>query len=288
VPSPVSRFVTANGIRLHYLDWGHSTRPAVLFLHGGSAHAHWWDFLIPRLVDRYRCIALDLRGHGDSGWPESVDYRLESNAADVAAVVDALGLRPVTVIGHSFGGFVAMAYARVADARLAALVIVDSRVRVGERSARYMDALRKFPQPIYRSIEEAIRRFRLLPTASSAHHEVIAQMVRHGIRARDDGTWTLKFDRRAMSSTPPTDFSSAIAAVRCPVLAVRAEHSTIVSPAALDEFRRANPAVELVEIADAHHHVMLDQPAALAAAIGTFLDRALRETEDGRRGTGAS
>jgi pimeloyl-ACP methyl ester carboxylesterase len=288
VPSPVSRFVTANGVRLHYLDWGDSSRPAVLFLHGGSAHAHWWDFLIPQLVDRYRCIALDLRGHGDSGWPEPVDYRLESNAGDVAVVLDALGLRPVTVIGHSFGGFVAMAYARGADARLATLVIVDSRARVGERSARYMDALRKFPQPIYASIEEAIRRFRLLPTGSSADRKVIAHVVRHGVRARGDGTWTLKFDRRAMASTPPTDFSSAIAAVRCPMLAVRAEHSTIVSPAALDEFRLSNPAVELVEIADAHHHIMLDQPAALAAAIGSFLDRALAETGAQTRKPGAS
>ena len=63
------------------------------------------------------------------------------------------------------------------------------------------------------------------------------------------------------------------AAARCPVLAVRAVHSEIVTADGLAEFRAAVPQVELAEIADAHHHVMLDQPAALARVLGDFLDR---------------
>jgi pimeloyl-ACP methyl ester carboxylesterase len=270
---PTSAHITADGIRLHYLDWGDPARPPLVLLHGGSAHAHWWDFVVPHLIDRYRCIALDLRGHGASAWSASHDYGLEAHAADVAALVAALELKHVALVGHSFGGFVAMVHAARPDARLSALVVVDSRVRIGERSARYLDALRKLPHPTYASEADAVRRFRLLPSGSSAAPEVLAHMVHHGIARRPDGTWTLRFDRHALASTPMQDLSPALASVRCPILVIRAQHSTIVSPASLDEYRAANPRVELSEIAGAHHHIMLDQPAALAAVVGDFLSR---------------
>jgi len=266
-------YIEANGFRLHYLEWGDAAQPPVLLLHGGSAHAHWWDFVVPHLVTRHRCVALDLRGHGDSSWSSAANYGLPAHAADVEALIDALGLRQVALVGHSFGGFVAMTFARAAGARLAALVIVDSRARITPRSARYLDALRKLPHPRYASVEEALQRFRLLPAAHEALPHVIAHVVRHGLIAAADGTWTLKFDRRAISGTPAQDLSPAVAAVACPLLAIRGQHSPVVTAAGLEEFRTANPRAVTVEIASAHHHVMLDQPEALARAISNFLDQ---------------
>jgi pimeloyl-ACP methyl ester carboxylesterase len=268
---PRSGFVDAGGVRLHYLDWGDAGQPPLLFLHGGSAHAHWWDFVVPQLADRYRCIALDLRGHGDSGRPPLLDYRLEAHAADVAATIDALDLREVGLVAHSFGAFVAMAYVPHAGNRLSALVIVDSRARLSKRSAHFLEALRKLPQPRYASIDEAVRRFRLLPGANCAHPDVLAHVIRHGLIQKPDGTWTLKFDRRAMAGTPPQDFSPALALVRCPLLAIRGERSEIVTTAGLAEFRAANPRAVTAEIAGAHHHIMLDQPEALAGVIADSL-----------------
>lgn len=273
LPAPSSHFLAANGVRLHYLEWGEAGRRPIVLLHGGSAHAHWWDFVAAQLVDRYRCIALDLRGHGDSGWSTALDYRLETHAADVGALIAALQLTDVAVVGHSFGGFVAMRYASQAGARLGALVVVDSRVRIGERSARYLDALRKLPHPVYASIEDAIDRFRLMPNGSAVTRAVLAHVVRQAITPRGDGTWTLKFDRRALAGTPAQDLAPALAAVDCPILVVRGEKSAIVSPASLEEFRTANPRVEFAEIACAHHHVMLDRPAVLADALRRFLER---------------
>ncbi len=166
--SPRNGFVDTGAVRLHYVDWGEPGQPPVLLLHGGSAHARWWDFVAPHLAGRYRCVALDLRGHGDSGWPATLDYRLAAHAGDVAAVTEALDLRDVAVVGHSFGGFVAMAFAGGAGPCLSALVIVDSRVRISQRAARFLEALRKLPHPHYASVEDATQRFRLLPTAHSA------------------------------------------------------------------------------------------------------------------------
>jgi len=269
--APREGFVDVGTVRLHYVDWGHTDQPPVLFLHGGSAHARWWDFVVNPLADRYRCIALDLRGHGDSTWPAPPDYRLQTHAADVAAVIDALDLRAVAVVGHSFGGFVAMAFARAAAARLSALVIVDSRARITARSARFLEALRKLPHPRYASLEEAAQRFRLLPSATNAAPHVMAHVVRHGMVQSADGSWTLKFDRRAMADTPAQDLSPALAAIGCPILAIRGEHSEILSAAGLVEFQAANPRATTTEVSGAHHHVMLDQPDALARVIGEFL-----------------
>jgi len=269
---PSDGWVAPGDVRLHYLDWGDPSRPPVVFLHGGSAHAHWWDFTLPHLVDRYRCLALDLRGHGDSDRPADGDYGLAAHAGDVLGFVDALGLERPALIGHSFGGFVAMVAAGRA-ANLAALAVVDSRARIGERSARMLDALRKLPHPRWSSRDEAVARFRLLPAATVASPEVLAHVARHGLEQDGDGTWTLKCDRRALAGASAQDLTPHLAAARCPVLAVRAELSEIVSADAMAEYRAAAPGIELAEIAGAHHHVMLDDPQALARVLGEFLDR---------------
>jgi pimeloyl-ACP methyl ester carboxylesterase len=271
--TPTDGWLTHAGVRLHYLEWGAASRPPVVLLHGGSAHAHWWDFTLPWLADRYRCIALDLRGHGDSGRPTDGDYRLDAHAGDVLALCDGLALQRPALIGHSFGGFVAMIVAGRAGERLAALVVVDSRARIGQRSARLLEALRKLPHPRWASRDEAIARFRLLPAATVAPAEVLAHVAQHGLEQDGHGTWSLKFDRRALAGAAAQDLAPHLAAARCPVLAVRASASEIVGAEAMAEYRAAVAGVELAEIADAHHHVMLDQPEALARVLGEFLDR---------------
>jgi pimeloyl-ACP methyl ester carboxylesterase len=247
----------------------------VLFLHGGSAHAHWWDFTIPHLAARFRCVAVDLRGHGESGRPDNGDYGLTAHAGDVTAVVDALGLGGGAVVGHSFGGWVAMVYAGQAGSALAALAVLDSRPQIGVRSARMLEALRKLPHTRYPTRAEAISRFRLLPAATTAAPEVLAHVAAHGVVGDAEGMYLARFDRRALAGAGPQDLTPYLRAARCPILAVRAAHSEIVDAAALQAYRDAVPSAELVEIAEAHHHLMLDRPATLAEVLGRFLDRHL-------------
>ncbi len=271
---PRDGFVRANGLRLHYLEWGDPERPTLLLLHGGSAHAHWWDFFSQELCDRYRLVALDLRGHGDSERPISADYSMQTLAADVSAFAEALGLGQLSVCGHSLGALVALRYADGA-AGLGALVMIDSRLGIGRRSARLLDALGRFPAPVYTDAEDAVRRFRLLPAATCAAPHVLERMAHFGACRREDGSWTLKFDRRSLVDTRPCDLSAVLAQIRRPILVVRGALSEIVPAVALAEFRRCAAHVSLLEIAEAHHHVMLDQPVALARAVGDFLSSAL-------------
>jgi pimeloyl-ACP methyl ester carboxylesterase len=271
--TPRSGWLRRAGLRLHYLDWGDAALPAAVFLHGGSAHAHWWDFTVPALLDRYRCIALDLRGHGESERPADGDYALAAYADDVGGLIEALELSRPALIGHSFGGFVAMVAAGRNAPALSALAIVDSRARIGVRSARLLEALRKLPHPRWPDEAEAIARFRLMPAATSAAPEILRHMARHAVHCDDAHAWTLKFERRALAGASAQDLTPHLAAARCPVLAVRGEHSSVVSPAGLAEFQAAVPSAQLAEIAGAYHHVMLDRPAALAQVLGAFLDR---------------
>ena len=74
--APTSRFIRVNGLSLHYLEWGEATNPALILLHGGSAHAHWWDHIAPTLARTYRVLALDLRGHGESAWTHPPAYEI--------------------------------------------------------------------------------------------------------------------------------------------------------------------------------------------------------------------
>jgi pimeloyl-ACP methyl ester carboxylesterase len=275
---PRSTFIDVDGLRLHCLEWGErGDAPPLVLLHGGSANAHWWDFVAPALAARHHVVALDLRGHGESGASPQRNYAIDTHARDVHALVGTLGAEHIVLVGHSFGGFVALACAPGLEAQLAGLVLVDSRGRIGKRSARYINALGKFPHPVYTSPDDAIRRFRLLPTGTTASPEVLAHMARHSIVEKADGTWSLRFDRKALSGLVERDLGEEKRQVRCPVLLVRGALSKTLSPSGLQALATELPtarSVDVEEIENAYHHVMLDQPEALATALGRFLDSA--------------
>src|SRR5688500_2775063 len=122
-PEPLERDIQANGLRLHYLDWGGAGPPIVL-LHGLRDQAHEWDPIAPALTPLGRVLALDQRGHGESEAP-ATGYAPENFAADLAAFCAALALDRPVVIGHSLGGRVAYHFAAAWPERLRALVLVD-------------------------------------------------------------------------------------------------------------------------------------------------------------------
>ena len=108
------RFAARDGLMLHYLDWP-GAGDAIVFLHGGALTAHTWDLVCLDLGDQFRCIALDLRGHGLSDWTD--DYKIESHVGDLAALTRHVGLQSFHVVGMSLGGNVAARCARSARRR---------------------------------------------------------------------------------------------------------------------------------------------------------------------------
>ncbi|MBI3782171.1 MAG: alpha/beta hydrolase [Deltaproteobacteria bacterium] len=265
-------FVDLNRLRLHYCQWGAIDAPPVLLLHGGSAHAHWWDLFAGAVADRYRVIALDLRGHGDSAYADPPAYRIADYASDVEALVDHLGVPGFHLIGHSLGAMIAGAFAVARRECLLSLTLVDAQMRFTAAGVRYLQRLARFPRLTYPDRETAVHRFRVLPTQTSATRDVIEQMGTWALRENSNGRWVLKFDRAALGQLEPVDLLPALAALDVPMCLVRGQHSTVLTHERVSAILTQLPQARLVEIADAHHHVMLDNPTAFTRAVGAFID----------------
>ena len=129
------RFVEVEGCRIRYLSWGDASKPGIVLVHGGAAHAEWWSFLAPQLASQYHVVAPELSGHGDSGRRE--EYPREVWAREVMAVAtDAAIVGAPMLVGHSLGGFVSIVAASLYGDRLAGAIIVDSPVRAARSRER--------------------------------------------------------------------------------------------------------------------------------------------------------
>ena len=123
-------------MRFHFLEWGQPDAPVIVLLHGGHQSAHSWDLVSLHLAQRYRVLALDQRGHGDSEWARDVTYSNNEMSLDAEAFISAMGLRRPVLIGHSMGGRNAMLLTRRNQALLRAAVIVDVGPELSEQGTR--------------------------------------------------------------------------------------------------------------------------------------------------------
>ncbi len=117
------KWVKLRGLRFHYRDWGGSGSRIVL-LHGLSSQSHIFDLVAPRLAENFRVVAFDQRGHGESDKP-SGGYDFKSVTDDLLAFVDAMRWERAIIVGHSWGGNVALEFEARNTNRVAALVFVD-------------------------------------------------------------------------------------------------------------------------------------------------------------------
>ncbi|HEX4211586.1 MAG TPA: alpha/beta hydrolase, partial [Candidatus Binataceae bacterium] len=120
-----SKFIEANGLQLHYLDFGNPAAPPIIFIHGLSGNAHNFDGLAPLLAGRYHVLSLDVRGRGDSAWGAPADYNPVTYVADLDAFIIKLNLGRVSLIGTSMGGLISMIFAGGYPERVERLVLND-------------------------------------------------------------------------------------------------------------------------------------------------------------------
>lgn len=275
--------VTVDGASIRFLAWGSTASPTLVLVHGGAAHARWWSPLAPLFARDHRVVALDLSGHGDSD--RRATYRAGTWAREVLAVAEAAGGtgRPL-VVGHSMGGFVAMVAAAEHGPELAGAIVLDSPVtrpdpetEEGRRARRGM-----FRQPkIYPSLTDALDHFHLVPPQPVRHPWLVDHVARHSLREVAQG-WTWKFDPAVFAEREgpnhPSEYAPKLAAAACRLAFVHGERSSIVDDKVVGYVRElvaGSPAaaagVAIVEVPDAHHHLLLDEPLATVTAIRTLL-----------------
>ena len=122
---PVDRNVTLNGQRIHYLDWGTAGKQPLILLHGIARTAHTFDHVAPHFSKNYHVIAVDMRGHGDSGWDAQGAYFVEDYVKDIAALIAQLQLRNIVLWGNSTGGRVAQMIAGLHPDLVSAVIVED-------------------------------------------------------------------------------------------------------------------------------------------------------------------
>lgn len=266
-----SRVVAVDDGEVHFLgwNWDDTSLPALLLVHGYGGHAHWWSFLAPFFADRYRVAAIDLPGMGDSS-PRAV-YDDDCFAQGILAVMDQSNLGRAAIVGHSFGGAQAMRAMAMAPQRFVHGVIVDTLVHFPPKSRpRLLDG--KHAHRIRASREACIRDFRLMPPQPAVIPALMNFIAHHSCTPAAGG-WHWKFDpglRNYAEITTP----DLLRGITTPVDCIYGERSLFADE---DRPRRVLESFanhgELVLVADAYHHLMLDHPLELVAAMSRLLDK---------------
>ena len=275
--TPADGYVDANGLRFHYLDWGRRDRPVVLMLHGFAQTCHMWDFAALSLSDRYRVLALDQRGHGDTDWAPDGDYSIGTQQRDMVAVVAALGLADFVLVGLSMGARNAVVYAAERPEQVRALVAVDWAPETRRAGAQNVMRFVEEPDELD-SVEEFVDRVRRYSHRRPA--EQIRASLLHNLKRLPSGKWTWKYDRvlrspeRGRPAEPGLtqrlwDYAEA---VQSPTLVVRGANSDIVAPETASQMRDRMRSARLVEVPNAGHRVPGDNPSGFQAALDPFLE----------------
>lgn len=263
--------VEVDGCPIHYLRWGDSGKPGLLLVHGSGAHAHWWDFIAPYFTDHNCVAAVDLSGMGDSGHRRN--YSPEIFAHELISVCEDAGFqRDTVVIGHSFGGFVALKTGLLYGGKLKGVVLVDAPVRPPdyewERDPKYSPIQ---PKKVYPDLETALSRFRLVPAQPCENVFIVDYLARHSL-ARVAGGWSWKFDDQFFSGFKIGNLSEDLSNLAVRVGVIYGENSQLFSQDVVDYmFKVLDRSVPFIAIPEADHHLLLDQPLACVSALRTLL-----------------
>jgi esterase len=273
----LDKAITLSALRFHYLDWGTPSpdAQAMVCLHGFTSHAHSWDGLAQGMRERYRVLALDQRGHGQTDW--ATDYHPARRVEDMESFVSALGLERFVLVGLSMGGRAAFQYAARHPETVERLVIVDI---APEGSAAGMGRITAGlrTQDIFDDPEDA---FQLARRANPRPpDEALRARIRHGLMQRADGKWTFRYDvaLRNGSGARVTATPAEVAAdweslknITSPTLLVRGAHSDILSPELAQRMVETIPICRLVTVEESGHSVPLDNPSGFLEAVRGFL-----------------
>ena len=265
--TPTRGIAQVDGVPIAYRHWGTGPATPVLLIHGSGANSSWWDHIAPHLAGDRPVIALDLSGHGDSGRRSTYDYPYWATEVCRVAKHVCPDQRAI-LIGHSFGGAVALAARQLFPQAFESVVTVDSPMRVMspvdwqgkvDRAARVP---RTYPNRL-----AAIRAFRTVPeqpVPEYLHRHVAGE----SIRAVDTG-WTWKFDPLVFAR--PQFDPSTLRPGGTPVTLIRSELGSMTRVSSTAMAVRLGEIARELTILEARHHVMFDQPVALTAALRTLL-----------------
>lgn len=263
-----SKYVTIDGVALNYFHSGPSTLPGtppaldrgelLLFAHGAGSNAHTWHRQLAHVAAAHSGLAFDFPGHGRSGSTEGL-ADLGAHVRCVAALAEALALRPFVFVGRALGGAVALAFALAHPERVRALVLVATPARFAIPPAS-LDTWHAV------TMGRATQPFDMRLFAPGADMAVVRECFMEQVKTDPRVRYT---DLLAANGL---DFTARLAQVRVPTLVITGTHDHFCPPDQAEAVQRAIPGAQLAVIENAGHMLTSEQPAAFNAALATFLD----------------
>jgi pimeloyl-ACP methyl ester carboxylesterase len=281
-----SRYVSRNTVvrhqRLHFLEWGDPTAPAVLLLHGANQSSHAWDLVSLHLAERCHVYALDQRGHGDSEWVRDQDYSRDAMVQDALAFIAQQRIERPIIIGHSMGGGVTLSLAIREPDLARALVFVDmAPVRTGEGGRQIREFIRANIE--FDHIEDFVENVRKYDPFRSVEH--MERTARYNLIRRADGKYVSKSDRflheraarEASEANPAGQVTlDQVKVINRPALVVRGESSNVLIPVDAQAFVNALPQGRFVEVPKCGHNVHTQNTPGFLDALRPFLEEVER------------
>jgi pimeloyl-ACP methyl ester carboxylesterase len=285
---PITQTYVAQGLRLKYLDWGNPTAPLVILLHGGMEQSHAWDPVGAALCDRWHVIAPDLRGHGDSDWSPGGAYSVLDYTADLAGLLKLLGPHPVTLIGHSLGGNLALHFTALYPHIVQRLCSIEGlglspQARAKRDSASRAIQMRDWVEEVLVKDRAARRVFRSVAEAATrimAHDPLIDSrtaeaLAKFGIKQISGNEYQWKYDDRVrpggagdVAAMQPTDLWSTIS---CPTLLLYGASSWASNPS-IDGRARHFKNAQVVLVDGAGHNLHHHRPRAFLEIVLPFIE----------------
>src|SRR5579885_272896 len=263
------KFLTVNGIRLHYLDWGAPEKQPFVMLHGISRVAHQFDHLAPVFQNNYHVMAIDMRGHGDSGWSAEGAYLVEDYVKDLEAFADQLKLRNMVLLGNSTGGRVVQVYAGLNPDRVAKLISED----VGPE--RTNDIASAFTRQVEQEANGWSSEDELLAQLKRANprtpEEILRTYAHYASKKREDGRIVWKRDPNLAKGFVPTELWRYVREIKCPTIYILGGASRIVPPETQAELKKTIPGVQIVVMPGLGHYPDQESTAEFLKIVEAFL-----------------
>ena len=268
--------IQLRGLRFHYREWPSATPNAqvLVLLHGYTGHARSWDEFAAAMSTRFRVLALDQRGHGETQWAPATACGTTEMVQDTQAFVQAMGVKDFLLLGLSMGGIVAIGYSGLAPPELERLVIVDIAPEIAA------SGLQRIQQNVARSDvfdsrEAAFERaHKDNPIPPQAHQR---KRVYESLMRTDDGSWTYRYDPALRDTSNPRERTSAadgwklVENINVPTLLLRGELSNILDRDVAEKMVDTLQDGKLGEIEGSGHSVPLDKPDEFLQAVDAWL-----------------
>lgn len=270
--------VTVNGLDIHYVDWGNSSAPPLVLLHGLRSFAHNWDLVASELRDHYHVLALDQRGRGESDWDPGANYYTRNYVSDLTEFIEQLGLSQVTLIGHSMGGANVIVYAANHPENVTAVVVEDMGPRTSSPTLGGQRIAAELDQTPAEFASWALAESFLRSERPSISEGALALRLANTMRELGDGRVVWKFDlqgiiRARQNATESTnvDLWRYVRELQSPTLVLRGMESDTLAWATAQEMMAVNERVHAVQVPGATHYVHDDNLTVFLDEVRAFL-----------------